>query len=366
MLPSPTRRRPRRPPRRSGAVALLSLLALLLSACGASGGAGDLANEPPLETPLAKLDAALVCTPFTHPDRPPVLLVHGTLTAGYEQWEWTYLPLLVERGFDVCYVTYPDRGLNDLQVSAEYVVHALRRIRAESGRKVAMIGHSQGGLMPRWALKWWPSAREAVEDFVLLASPNHGTVIADLNPFSLLPLDGLPTLPLVGAPPALFQFRATSNFVRALNLGDETPGEIDYTNLYTLFDELVQPALPTPTAALDLGQNNPRVTNLLLQDLCPGRLVDHLTIGLTDRLTFELVLDAIENPGPADPDRAGGSALCGLLPIVPDQIVSPAAATAVIRILQQSAAAGLPNLQFVTAEPPLKPYAQTALSGSSD
>ena len=41
-------------------------------------------------------------------------------------------------------MTYPDRGLGDSQISAEYVVHALRRIRAESGRKVAVIGHSQG------------------------------------------------------------------------------------------------------------------------------------------------------------------------------------------------------------------------------
>jgi hypothetical protein len=340
---------------------LPTLLLLLLGGCGSDGA--PFAGEPPLETPLEKLDAALVCTPFTNPERPPVLLVHGTFTAGYEQWEWTYLPLLVERGFDVCFVTYPDRGLNDMQISAEYVVHALRRIRAESGRKVAMIGHSQGALMPRWALKWWPSAREAVADFVLLAGPNHGTVIADLNPFALLPPE---LLPLLGSPPALLQFSPSSRFIAALNAGDETPGTIDYTSLYTLFDELVQPALPTATAALDRGQANPRVRNLLLQDLCPGRLVDHLSIGLTDRLTFELVLDAIENPGPADPARAGGAALCGLLPILPDPIVSPAAATAVFSILQQSAAAGLPALQLVTEEPALKPYAQSALSGSSE
>lgn len=340
------------------------LLGLLLGACGGDGA--PFAGEPPLETPLEKLDAALVCTPFENPERPPVLLVHGTFTAGYEQWEWTYLPLLVERGFDVCFVTYPDRGLNDLQISAEYVVHALRRMRAESGRQVAMIGHSQGALMPRWALKWWPSAREAVADFVLLAGPNHGTLVADLNPVSLLPLNLLPALPGLGSPPALLQFRPSSRFIAALNAGDETPGHIDYTSLYTLFDELVQPAVPIATAALDRGQDNPRVRNLLLQDLCPGRLVDHLSIGLTDRLTFELVLDAIENPGPADPDRAGGAALCGLLPILPDQIVSPAAATAVFSILRQSAAAGLPALPFVTDEPALKPYAQSAAGGSSE
>lgn len=316
-------------------------------------------GEPPLETPVELLDKALACTPFEHPDRPPVLLVHGTFTAGWEQYDWTYVPLLVERGFDVCVVTYPDRGFGDMQVDAEYVVHALRRIHAESGRKVAMIGHSQGALMPRWALKYWPSARNAVADFVLQAGPNHGTALADVNPLALLPVDVLPVVgSLLGLPEVLFQFARGSNFIAALNAGDETPGDIDYTSLYTVFDELVQPALPVPTAALDLDQGNPKVANLLLQDLCPGRLVDHVTIGLTDRLSFELALDAISEPGPADFERAGGAALCGLLPIVPDQIVSPAAATALLGIVRQSAEAGLPQLRLRADEPPLKPYAQ--------
>lgn len=337
-------------------IRLIPLLIIgLLTACADSAPV-----EPAFETPQARLDEALVCTPFEHPDKPPVLLVHGTITAGYEQFEWTYLPLLVARGFDVCFVTYPDRGFNDMQISAEYVVNALRRMQTESGRQVAMIGHSQGATMPRWALKWWPSARDAVADFVLLAGPNHGTTISDNNPLNLVPeleLQGL------GIPGALFQFKTDSQFVAALNAGDETPGDIDYTSLYTVFDELVQPAQPVPTAALDFGQNNPRVTNLLLQDLCPGRFVDHFTIGLTDRLAFELVLDAISNPGPANVERAGGaSALCGLLPIIPDQIISPMAATAVVSILQQSAAAGLPDITLLNEEPPLKPYAQGALA----
>ena len=57
--------------------------------------------------------------------------------------------------------------------------------------------------------------------------------------------------------------------------------------------------------------------------------------------------------------RAGGaSVLCGLAPIVPDQIVSPAAAQALIGILRQSAEAGLPDPHLVASEPELKPYAQ--------
>jgi len=328
---------------------------LMLAACGTQDSPTDAglmasAGDPPLETPPEVLAKSLQCTPFTHPDKPPVLLVHGTFTAGFEQYDWTYIPLLVERGYDVCAITYPDRGFGDMQVSAEYVVYALRRMRAESGRQVAMIGHSQGSSMPRWALKWWPSARAAVSDFVLQAGPHHGTSNAPL----------LPLLPgVTGLPAALYQFPPTSQFTNAVNRGDETPGDIDYTNLYTQFDELVQPASPVPTAALDWQANNPKVANILLQDLCPGRFVDHVTIGLTDRLSFELALDAIANPGPANVARAGGAAaLCGALPIVPEQIVSPSAATALLGILQKESVNGAPALQLVAQEPPLKPYAR--------
>jgi hypothetical protein len=334
----------------------LSTLGALLVACG-----GSSAVDPPLSVETAKLDAALKCTPFEHPERNPVLLVHGTITTGFEQWELTYIPLLVARGFDVCAVTYPDRGSIDQQISAEYVAHALRSIAAQTGRQVDMIGHSQGASMPRWALKFWPTAREVVDDFVLLAGPNHGTSVS--LPFAIaaeaLDVLGLAEFPVGLLPEAFYQFAPGSQFTAAVNRGDETPGDIDYTSLYTLFDELVQPVFPVPTAALDFGQDNPRVTNLLLQDLCPGRFVDHFTIGLTDRLTFELALDAIDNPGPANIERAGGATeLCGLLPIIPDQIIAPQAALNLISVLRQELENGLPAPNLANAEPPLRDYAR--------
>lgn len=328
------------------------LAAALIAGCGSDGDT-DIAAEPRLETEPALLDAALECTPFEHPDKPPVLLVHGTVTHGQEQYNWTYKPLLIERGFDVCTVTYPDRGFGDQQIAAEYVVHALRRIRSESGRKVAMIGHSQGASMPRWAIKWWPSARDAVEDFVLLAGPNHGTTVAATDN----PLTGSGGT-VLGLPAAFYQFAPESQFVAAVNAGDETPGDIDYTNIYTLFDELVQPAQPVPTAALDYGQDNPKVTNLLLQDLCPLLVVDHLTIGLTDRATFELAIDAITHPGPADVERAGGAALCNALPLVPGVVLPPTFLLELLALLPVEIETGLPELHLVSEEPPLKPYAQ--------
>lgn len=345
--------------------AVLLGLSLLLTACGTSSSPDDVTgtgakvefpNEPALSISQEALDAALHCTDFTHPDKPAVLLVHGTFTAGQEQYEWNYIPLLAARGFDVCAVTYPDRGLGDQQVSAEYVVNALRRMHAKTQRKVAMIGHSQGASMPRWAIKWWPSARNAVDDFILQAGPSHGTALA--APATLTQQLGLGPLPVGFLPAGFYQFAPSSQFINAINADDETPGNIDYTSIYTLTDELVQPAIPVPTAALEFGQNNPHVTNLLIQDLCPLQITDHVTIGTTDVVAFKLALDAIEHPGPADVQRAGGAAMCTNIPIILDPAIASAGVNALLEILQSDIAAGAPNLHLTNAEPPLKPYAQ--------
>lgn len=342
-------------------------LSLLLSACGNSsspdgvtgtGAKVEFGNEPMLETAQETLDNAIHCTDLSHPDKPTVLLVHGTFTAGQEQYEWNYIPLLSARGFDVCTVTYPDRGFGDQQISAEYVVNALRRLHAQTGRKLAMIGHSQGVSVPRWALKWWPSARNAVDDFILLAGPNHGTEIAD--PTLILANLGLPLPPLGSVvpllPEAFRQFPPYSAFIQATNRDDETPGSIDYTAVYTLTDELIQPVTPVPTAALEFGQNNPRVTNLLIQDLCPLQIVDHVTIGTTDAVAFALAIDAITHPGPADTQRAGGAALCTNIPIIADPVLATAGVPALLAILQSDIAAGAPDLHLSSTEPALKPY----------
>ncbi|MES1945738.1 Lipase B [Salinisphaera sp. C84B14] len=339
---------------------------------GSTPGRGDSADGvegvdeafvgPALQTEPAELDRSLNCTAFEHPDKPPVLLVHGTTVTGTEQFTTFYTPQLVALGFDVCIVTYPDRGLGDMQVSAEYVVHALRTIHAQTGRKIAMIGHSQGGVMPRWAIKYWPSARAAVADFVMLAGVNHGTdvalpaAVAD----SLTTFLGIDRFPVGFAPAVTYQFARSSNFVAALNAGDETPGEIDYTALYTLYDELVRPVVvPEPTAALEYEQGNPKVANILLQDICPGHVSEHFVIGTADSLAFALALDAISNDGPANVERAGGaSALCGLLPVDIAQIVMPGSAVGLLDVVASTLREPEIGPNLTASEPPLMPYAQ--------
>lgn len=244
-------------------------------------------QDPPLTVDGATLDAALHCsTPFDD-TREPVLLVHGTFATDDENWGWNYRPHLLAAGFDVCTVRLPGRSLDDIQVSSEYVVNAVRDISAMAGgRKVDLLGHSQGGLQPRWVTRWYPATRALVDDVVTLAAPHHGTSVASLQPLSCA---------------ACFQMSPSSAFIAALNSGDESPGEVDYTSIFTeLADELVQ---PQPAASTIAPADN--VANISIQQACSPvpKLVDHVSIA-ADQATYDLVLDAFGNDGPADVARA--------------------------------------------------------------
>lgn len=246
---------------------------------------GDAAYSVPIES----LDAALECAAGrSSPDgsgrAEPVLLVHGTAVTREQNWAWGYWPALQSAGFEVCWVQLPDQATGDIQQSAEYVARAIEVMADRSGEKVDIIGHSQGGLSPRWAIKYFPSAT-SVDDYVGLASPNHGSAAADRR----LDRDGT-------CPAACWQMRTESEFINALNDGDETPGDVSYTNVFTTNDELV---IPYTSSRLD------GASNVIIQDVCGGRPIDHFLIA-GDAVTWELAVDALANDGGADPERLRG------------------------------------------------------------
>jgi len=97
-------------------------------------------------------------------------------------------PALEQAGYDVCVVDLPDYSLGDIQISAEYVVYAIDQMyAADGGRKIGVVGHSQGNMEIRWALKWWTDLQNKVDDAVMLGNPGHGT--AGGNLFCILPCD---------------------------------------------------------------------------------------------------------------------------------------------------------------------------------
>ncbi|WP_370617695.1 esterase/lipase family protein [Mumia sp. Pv 4-285] len=312
---------------------LTSLVATTLAilALAGQGLSASAAPEPALETPTSTLASALTCpTTFTHPDREPVLLVHGTVSNAAESWGWGVAPALRDQGFDVCTVDLPDYSRPDIQVSAEYVVHAIDAIYQSTGRKVDVVGHSQGNLQLRWAVKWWPHLQARVDDMVNLANPANGIV-------------GGSAFCIVPCIPAATQFSLGSRFLDALNAGDPTPGPISYTSIYSLTDEAI---LPFTTAIVDGAKN------ISVQSVCPGRIVTHVGF-LYDSVAFRLTVDALSHSGSASPGRMPfGKCLDVNLPGV--TVAEATAATAVV-----VAAAGVRLVGGATAwvEPPLKAYA---------
>ena len=223
-----------------------------------------------------RLQAALHCpSTFTHPNHEPVPLVHGTGADAATNWGWNYLRALPAAGFDACGVDLPDHALGDIQTSAGYAVYAIRFMHDATGHKVDVVGHSQGSLEPRWAIKWWPDVRADVDDLVGLSSPNHGVPVAN-------------ALCVVACDAADCQFSVGSAFLRSLNAGDETPSAVDQTSVMSVNDGVVEPA---STSELN------GAANVWVQSLCPLRVVDHLRMA-HDAVVYTIVLDALTHAGP--------------------------------------------------------------------
>src|SRR5919106_1642582 len=186
---------------------------------------------PPLSVPQAQLDASLRCSGALAGPAEPVLLVPGTTVTPEKNFSWNWIPALNKIGRPWCTVQLPGSSMEDIQVAGEHVVHAIRTMSAGSGGRIDVLGHSQGGMVPRWALRFWPDTRPMVDDLVGIAPSNHGTETAK------------PVCALGGCAPAFWQQRSNSAFIAALNSHQETFAGVDYTVIYTITDVIVFPNL---------------------------------------------------------------------------------------------------------------------------
>lgn len=325
-------------PRRS-ALALAVVLASFTATAPAS--AGEHAQGPPLRVAEVLLDQSLRCTAnVSSGDSDPVLLIPGTGLTPEPNFGWNY-----QRAFDAarrpyCTVELPDHAMTDIQVSAEYVVHALRAMHEAGGQPVDVIGYSQGGMIGRWALKYWPGTRDRVDDLVGLAPSNHGTADAD-------------ALCELGCAPSVHQQRTDSQFLRALNSGPETFEGIDYTVAYTFTDDVVFPNFgPASSSPLRTGKGD--VANIAVQDVCPGHVADHLAMGSFDPVAYAVAIDAVDGQGPADSDRID-STVCAQ-PLMPG--VDPATFPADFAQFGATAGSRIATYPHTPSEPRLAPYAR--------
>ena len=253
---------------------------------GAIGSAAALARPasasgPELTVPRADLRAGLKCDPaVAYATKTPLMLVTGTGTTG-DQFYAIAKPSLDAYGHPVCYVNLPDYATADIQVSVEYLVYGLRQEFKLARRKVAVFGISEGGLLARFALTYWPDLRRKVGDVLSAAGTQHGTTVVDAG-----------CSPQVPCAPALWQQFKGSALIRAIDAQpDETPGRVSYTTVRSLSDETVQPQTGTrPASALE------GATNIVIQDVCPGRETTHIGTA-ADSVTFAAFTDAIAHRG---------------------------------------------------------------------
>lgn len=239
------------------------------------------------------------CRPSAaHPD--PVILVHGT--GGNRQTNWaTLAPALANAGYCVFALTYgtlpgspyPISGLGGLTSmvdSSRQLGAFVDRVRAATGAaKVDIVGHSEGTLMPQYWVRYRGGA-PVVGKYVSLAPYWKGQDSSGCD-------DAVAAIRAVGLPASVWPYPECneedygSSFMRAINAGGSpySPG-IDYTNVLTRYDGIVEPW----TDGLVPG---PRTRNIVVQDTCAADHSDHLSLVASPR-TVAIVLSALD---PAHP-----------------------------------------------------------------
>jgi triacylglycerol lipase len=312
---------------------------IAVAICALAGAAPAAAADPPLTVPKAKLDAALHCHgKLLEAKRQPIMLVTGTGATGDEAYA------IGKGAFDayrhpVCTVEFPAFTTADIQVSVQYLVNGIRAMERRSGQPIAIFGISQGALLPRWALTYWPSLREKVTDVLAAAGTQHGSTTGDLAACATN-----------GCPPAIWQQGAGSKLLAAINAQpDETPGPTAWTTVRSTGDETVQPQTgPHPTSALK------GATNVVIQSVCPGRVVGHIGTAL-DSVTFAAFADALSHAGAARLSRLPKD-VCAH-PYAPglDEAGTTAILGATGGVLTDRLVNQVPR---VTAEPPVRAYAR--------
>jgi len=251
-----------------------SLIAVVLVSLGLAAPAGATPG-PPLDVPLAKLQAGLHCdSNIASASKPAVLLVPGTFVSLEQDYGPNFMKLLPAHGYPVCTVVYPNEGATDTQVSVQYIVYAIRRMSELTGRRVDVIGHSQGAWLPGYALRFWPDLARKVDDFI--GYPGVWTYGSDTAS----------TVCAVKLCPAAFQQAAHGSKHMAALARMPFPAGPSYTSFMTLTDEAVT---PQPLASTIVA---PGARNFIQQDLCPLDVDERVT--MIDEAPFAaLALDAL-------------------------------------------------------------------------
>jgi triacylglycerol esterase/lipase EstA (alpha/beta hydrolase family) len=231
------------------------------------------------------------------PKQYPVILLPGTLYDMADTWQ-ALGPILADDGWCVYGLNYGSTAstmlsggriwsLGDIPTSAGQLAAFVGQVLAATGAsKVDLVGWSQGGMMPRWYLRFDRGAAY-VHDLVGLSPSNHGTTVDGLSAlFDAVTELGLPAPLTLAQCPACTQQLAGSAFLQQLNAGRDTVRGVHYTVIETEDDEVVTPY----TSAFLSG---PTVRNVTVQEQCPDDHADHLAMPY-DSTALQDVVQALD------------------------------------------------------------------------
>lgn len=217
------------------------------------------------------------CRPSAaHPT--PVVLVHATGVNLGANWA-TLSPMLANAGYCVYAFNYGMTwlsagrigGLGDIASSAKTLSGFVDKVRAYTGAsKVDLVGHSQGGMMPNYYIKFLGGASK-VRTLVGLSPSNHGTTLSGIVTLgaNLNILGFANSLLWAFGIPGLAQQEAGSSFQTKLFGSGDTVAGPRYVVIQTNKDKVVTPY----TNAFLSG---PNVKNILIQNQCPSDNVGHI------------------------------------------------------------------------------------------
>ena len=283
-------------------------------------------------------------TTFTRGNKRPIIIVPGTAATTNDMFANNLFKLLAadpKYADDFVWINNPTLSREDAQVNSEYVAYAINYISGISGNSnVSVIAWSQGTSNTQWSLKYWPSTREVVSDFVALSQEFHGSNV------STLICDAL------GCPPGFFQHKYDSNYIAALRSDDGDSAYVPTTSIWSGTDPGTSGATGTMLDVRGVG-----VTNNVVQTLCPdepaGSAYTHEGI-LFNPLTWALIKSALNHAGPGNLTTAQLKPLCAkYAPALLD--ATDVRTTLSVSVVQDYNIFAYPDQ--VTKEPKLKSYA---------
>jgi triacylglycerol esterase/lipase EstA (alpha/beta hydrolase family) len=262
-------------------------------------------NDPPAETgPTQSVFPAAQAYSLAHPFQVPpglndwsckpsrahpypVLLSNGTATDMYLDWSG-FSERLADEGYCVFGTNIPGQINMPVFASTGPIAETARATAAFASRvlavtgapKLDVVGHSQGGMSPRYWIKYLGGDKQ-IHHLIALAPSNHGT-----DTQGLFHIPG--TAELAGTIcKACEEQKYDSPFLTDLNSGGETNPKVEYTVVETQYDDLVTPFTSAWLAPA------PNVKQVLVQDICREDYTDHFGITF-DPNVQQMVLNELD------------------------------------------------------------------------